>query len=337
MSRRGLRVWRVWTRAHLQRMVRDDIVLRALLAPPVVLAGTLALTGAVVATGGAPGPVAVASDRAEQVLVLADVAWVRVDDVDAALAAGATDRGLVRRGEAWQIESRPSGWARWSGNRMRADLELEAAVREVTGAQWRLALPPTPDRGPTLAGQVSMLARVLSVLYTLYAVVLAAAATVRDRQTGVLEATSGVPVSKVVRPASRLAALVVAVGGVLVATQLLVGVLLGHGQPLLWGLQGLAAVVVGAALGLVAPAGRGLQPRGPLTGAPDGLSTPLSHALVAVTTLGGVGVGAPVVGAWLPVAGLAAGDGGLSAAVCGCVVAVVVALWSVRRAGRAGW
>ena len=326
-----------WVLADLARLARDGVALRAVLAPPVLLAGTLGLTGVVVGSAGPDLPVAVAAPELARELEAAGFAVSLTDDPRAALDEGAADRAVVWSGEAWAVHARPRGWARWSGRRARADLQLEAVVRDHVGARWRIDVPPMPDTRGEQPANVALLARILSVLYTLYAVVLAVASTVRDRETGVHEARAAAPVPGWLHPLARGLALTVGVGAVLVVTQLAVGALLGHARPVAWGTSGLGAVVMGVAIGLAAPTGGSWQPLGPFTGAPDGLSTPLSRALVVTTALGGVGVGLPEVGAWLPVAGVVAEPTSMASLTVGLVGAWVVLAGAAVRAGRGGW
>jgi hypothetical protein len=337
MTLRSLRLLARWTVAHMRRMVRDDVVLRALVAPPVLLAGTLAVTALVVSSASAPGPVAVADQALTGQLEARGVPVMRVEEAEAALRSHGTDRAIWGEAGQWHFATTPTGWARWSGQRARADLAVEAALRGAIGADWVVELPDAADARATLPGQVDLLARGLAVLYSLYAVVLAVAATVRDRETGVLEAAGTVPLPGWMRPVARWLAVGGVVGVLLVSAQLLVGALLGHAQPVAWGLHGLASVLVGAALGIGAPAGRRWRPVGPLSGAPGGLSTPLSGALVVLTGLGGVGLAAPVVAGWLPAASLTLPTVIGKTAAVPLVLALVVGVGAGVRAGRAGW
>jgi hypothetical protein len=322
--------------SELRRLARDTVVLRALVGPPVVLTVTLGLTVGVVTGSGRSGPVLVHDPALAETVAAVGLPVQTVPDVLAALDDGVSDRGVVRREAGAEGVSRPSGWLRWSGRRSREDLLLEAAARDAVEAGWRLEVPEATDPAADLPRQVGLLARVLSVLYTLYAVVLGAALSVRDRESGVLEAMGAVPLPGWVRPLCRAAAIFLGVGGALVFSQLMVGVLLGHGQPLFWAMGGLSAVAAGLALGLAAPAGLGVQPAGPLGGAPDGLSKPLSRALVAATALGGLGWTLPSAGRWLPIAALAGPAEPLPLVVAGGLAMALVTA-AVLRVGRVGW
>lgn len=331
------RVWAAWTGAHLRRLAREGVVLRALCGPALLLTVTLVATGAMASIAQDVYPVAVADGRQASALREAGVEAAVVADPLDALERGDTDRVVVTSAAGVVFHARPSGWARWSGRRAREELLIEAVLRDELGAAWRLDVEPLADLTPELPGQVSTLARILGVLYTLYAVVLATASMVRDREQGVLEADGALPLPGWSSPAARASAVWLAVGGTLVGTQVLVGALLGLATMGAVILGGLTAVTTGVALGIAAPAGRGLRPVGPFQVAPGGLSAPLSQALVATMALGGTGWAMPAHGRFLPVGGLSAGaDAPLALGVSALLAAGLMA-WSVRRAGAAGW
>ncbi len=322
--------------AELQRLARDGVVIRALVAPPVVVAVTLGCTVAVVASSGPPMPVVVEDAGLVGPLVEAGFEVQVVSDAPAALSAGQSDRSVTWEATHWVLTSQPTGWAQWSDRRAYEDVRLEAVVRSTVGAGWVLSVPARPEPARDVPRQVRILLRLMILLYTLYAVVLSVVTTVRDRERGLLEAGGALPVPGWVRPGARTLAVAVAVGAPMSVSLVLIGALLGHARPLAWMVHGGAAVLAGVALGTLAPTGLSWRAESPWLEARSGLSAPLSRALVLSTGLVGLGLVWPKLGAWLPIAGLVV-DGEAVCRWCGVGIAACALAWCVRRAGRGGW
>ncbi len=320
------------------------MVVRALGGPVALLTGTVLLTALVVVA--APEPLPVAVSEAALVEKLAEVGLQSVDVADPRrhLSEGVADRAVFLDGEQYVIVGESLGWRRWSAGRVRADLLLESVVREHASAGWRLRVPPLVDAetldetgGTGLAAHVHTLLRMLGVLYTLYAVVLVVAAAVRDREDGTLESLGATAVPAWVHPLSRGLAVCCAVGVTLFASELILAGLFG-GEAIEGHLvAGLVAVVAATAVGTIAPTGRGWRPVGPFSGAPDGLSTPLSRALVVAMALAGLGWSAPSVAPWLPIGSVVAGEHSAMSLSVAAVVALILGIVAVARAGRARW
>ena len=317
------------------------MVLRALGGPVVLLTSTVMLTAIVVVAAPEDAPVAVDEAALVDKLSAVDIAAEHVSEPLVALEAGTHDRAVVRDGagggEDFVIHHRPAGWQRWSARRGHQDLLLEAVVREHALAGWRLEVASRPGIGRALPGHVRTLLQLLGLLFTLYAVVLVVAAAVRDREDGTLEALGATAMPSWVTPLSRGLAVVLAVGGLLAGSQLILAALFGLTDVAGVLMSSQVAVVAAAAVGTAAPAGQRWGPVGPFTGAPDGLSVPLSRGLVATMSLAALGYTLPAVGGWLPIGGMVAPAPPRLALVSGAVFALLLGIGSVWRAGRARW
>jgi len=325
------------THCALRRMAREGMVLRALGGPAALLTGTVLLTAVGVVAAPADAPVAVADAALVDKLGAADIAAVHSPDPLAALQAGETDRAVADEDGAQVVHLRPTGWSRWSARRGHSDLLLESVVREHVGAGWRLEVDARPGIGRELPRHVRTLLRMLGVLFTLYAVVLVVAAAVRDREDGTLEALGATATPTWVGPLARGLAVYLAVGGSLMGSQLLLGALFGLEDILALVVSGQSAGLAAVGVGTLAPAGRAWRAVGPFTGAPDGLSVPLSRGLVAAMALAGVGWSLPGFGAGLPIASLVAPAGSTLSVGVAVLLSIGVAAASVLRAGSARW
>ena len=140
-----------------------------------------------------------------------------------------------------------------------------------------------------------------------------------------------------VSPLSRGLSVVLAVGSLLACSQIILAALFGVEDIAGLVVSGQVAVVAAAAVGTGAPAGWGWRPVGPFTGAPEGLSVPLSRGLVATSSLAAIGYTLPSVGACLPIGGLVASAPSAFALALGALAAGLLVVLSVWRAGRARW
>lgn len=313
-------------------------MLRALGGPVALLTGTVLLTATGVVAAPEPPPIAVSEAALVDKLAKVGLSSVVVADPGGRVDEGIADRAVIEEGGSYVIVVESRGWSRWSAGRTQADLLLESVVREHASADWRLEVSPLANTGGEgLADHVDTLLRMMGVLFTLYAVVLVVAAAVRDREDGTLEALGATAMPAWVHPLSRGLAVLFAVGGALFASELVLAGLFGSDAVVGHLVAGLVAVVAAIAVGTLAPTGQGWRPVGPFSGAPDGLSLPLSRALVAAMALGGLGWSLPSAGAWLPIGSAVAGDhSATSLFVAGCL-ALGLGGVAVARAGRARW
>lgn len=297
-----------------RRLLRQRLVRRALVWPGALTVGALLLTLAL-------------APKAEEP-VGGGLAVAVAPDADAALVEALAAEGLsVRPGEDPQLFAQADGdWvitdpaAPWAGPAevalRRSQPELPWTWGPTTAAEAPSPARRLPDPGALLAVQISL-------LYALYGVVLGAAATVRDRQSGVLEAqlVTGVPRWPV--GLGRVLAQVLVLALALATTLLLLAAFLALPQLGAWVVHGALGTGLAVALGSWRAA----------VATREGLSAPLSQGLTAVTGLVVLGFGSPALGGWLPLASL--GALGRGEPVAAPLLAGLLSLGGVALATRA--
>lgn len=301
------------TGSHLQRLLREPMVRRALGFPIVLVGLVLGLTLLIV--GVLRGPSVVADARgldAAGRAALVDAGFVVVDVADA--RAAVADRQAL-------LGVAPDAWFSAGG---RDAILAEQALRRARGAPWWPEPPPLPDAAYAQRQGRGMAALILAI-YTLYGVVFGAAAIARDRDQGTLEAELALPAPAWVHGASRA----LAAAGVLAAWMIIgitafaawIGVADGPALARI----GAAAALAAVALGVGAIGRAGLN---------AGFAAALAGGLSAATALFGVGYAAPSVGAWLPIASIVAGGEGwvpLGGAVLLAGAAIALFTWRTAR------
>jgi hypothetical protein len=281
------RTWRavpLLCAALLARLVREGLLLRALVWPGLLSAVSLVGTALVVGVlRGAP-TVAVADEALAPRLERGGFEPHVVADPLAEFESGRVGKALVPTEKGLRLVTRTTS----------QDLRnIESIARDAIGAQWRITIEPTPPPAD-LRMPTRMVAALVAILFTLYGVVLGAAVLYRDRQEGVIEAELSLPLPVWTHAFARLVATCLGLVVAYVTTLALLDGLLGIYQLGPWLLQGTAATITGAALGLGAMAlGRG-----------DSFSTPLSKALVASMALLFAGNSGASFGAWTPIASM---------------------------------
>jgi hypothetical protein len=306
------------TRGLVVRLLREPILIRSLLWPPAVVVGALGGTVALALALAAPPRVGVTPAAQALGPALTAEGWVvvAVADPDAAVQSGA-------------VSAATDGAAIWTRGDATA---VERVVRRATGDAWYPAPPasdaPAPAPAPATLGGWDLFAvppRLIALLYTLYGAVFGLASVARDRDDGTLQAELATANPWWVFGAARWLAPTLVLGVAVSGTIALIGAILGGDSSSAIFRHAWASVAGATAIGLIAVGHRGMA---------QGMSTALSAALVAVTALVGIGVRAPQVGAFLPIASLAAGGAGWyplgSALLAGGASAVAFA----RSAGR---
>ena len=304
------------TRALVLRLLREGLVLRALLWPGLLCALTMFLMGSVVLALRATPPIVV-SDAAVARRLEADGFRVSVDaDPRAVLASGLGVRGIWKEGDVFVYSSLFSG---------HEDLRAESILREVAGGAWRIdvaasqAVTAGDARGPGPA--MHALACVLGILFTLYGVVIGAGALYRDRASGALESELSLAVPRWMHAASRLAALALVLGPALAVSLLVLDSLLPIEHLAQWCMAGTLSALGGGTLGLVTMARATTA---------SGFSGALSRGLTAATALLAFGWSVPALGRFLPVASL-------SSAVEGSAPSPLATLLLLAAMAAAAW
>jgi hypothetical protein len=314
-ARRDLRAAALLTVALLRRLAREGLVVRSLSFPIALTLGTLVLTVGFVAWLRYTPTVALspelATDSLQVALVDGGFRPIVVDDPHAAL----TD------GTAWAATDGHTLWMRGGGP---GALVVESLVRRHVAASWR---PDADVPRPGLSAATAMGRRVvvlLGVLFALYGVVFGAGMVARDRDDGTFEVELSLGVSRWVHGAARLVAGSSVLAAFLILGVALCGAILGLDDPLAMTRHALACAAGSTAIGLLAIGRGGLQ---------AGFTGPLALGMSVATGLLGVGVAAPGLGAWLPLASLTTAGSGWEALVGAAALSgVALALFTWRSA-----
>ena len=275
--------------ANLRRLLRESIVRRALGFPVVLVIATLLGTLVVVSVSrGVPvvalGEGATAADEAA--LVEVGLRAVRVDDPVAMDSDGDAIAG-------WS----PPELATPGG---RDAIKAERELRRLRGAPWI----PTPPRLPGLRhtqGQGSGIAALLVAIYTLYGVVFGAGMVARDRDDGTLEVELALAIPGWVHGLARWLSAAAVLGAFVALAIAMVAAMLGLPDSAALTRHGVAAALGSVALGIGSVGRAGIN---------TGFAATLAAGLSVATGLLGLGWWLPQVGAWLPLASVAAGGAG---------------------------
>ena len=297
---------------HFKRLLRENMARRALGFPVVLTIATLLGTLAVVSLGrGVPAVAmtAIPDATVQAELEAAGLRVVQVDDARQAIAEGDAIFGV----DGTDLYA--------SGGR--DALIAEGVLRREAGAAWRPVPPPLPGRD-TASSQGALIATLLLAIYALYGVVFGAGMVARDRDDGTMEVELTLAVPKVVHGATRFLAASAVISLWVAMAVLFVASLLGLPDVGATLRHGVAAAGASVALGLASVGRAGLQ---------AGFAASLAAGLSATTALLGLGYALPSVGAWLPLASLAAGGTGWMPLVGTVVLAVfAVGLFTWRSA-----
>ena len=277
------------TAALLRRMLREPLVVRSLVFPVALTAGTLVLTLLVVAYVRARPVVALPAHlHVVELTQPLEERGFRPRVFDEPLAA-------VDEGRAW---AGTDGTVLALSDAGSKALVLESTVRQHLDAPWRpdpvIKLPEAPQAhrfGKAVAG-------LLAAVFGLYGVVFGAGMIARDRAGGTLEVEMTLGVPRWVHGAARWMAGSVILVGFLWAGLALFEALLGTGQPVTLAIHGAAGAIGATALGVLAMSRAG--PR-------NNFSGPLAAALSAATGLFGLGYALPDIGRMLPMASVVTG------------------------------
>jgi len=305
------------TGSLLTRLFRYGMIVRSLAFPGALIALTLLLTVWVV-TGTQPPPrLAVSPELASSQLEVA-LAEVGLD-----MAVTDAPREWVETGRA---VGGSDGQSYFVPATTRSSLAGEYALRGVLGTSWRPAIPdlPGPEQVQTLG---ALIGRILLGIFSLYGVVFGAAMVARDREDGSLEVDCSLAIPRWVHGTARLLAGSLVLCAFLATSLLMLQSLIGVEDLLGWTGHGTAAAIGSVSLGMVS-AGRSKSR--------TGLGTALALGLTLVTGFFGVGVVAPWIGQWLPMASIVTGGSPVGALVTALLLAVTSATLLTRFGLRAG-
>ncbi len=286
---RALRATALLTLDMLRRFLREGMVLRSLVFPVVLAAGSMALTIlAVVMLFGTNDNVAISTALQHDAMITeleaGDWKLIRTDDPRAMVATG--DAIVGTDGETiWLFRSSADA------------LAVEGVIRTHLPASWKPGQRSIKRQTTRRVRGGRILVQFIGGLFAFYGVVFGAGSVARDRDQGTLEAELAMPIPMWVHGLSRWLA-----GSLLLSLFFALGVavfdaLLGLEDPMTLLLHGSAASTGATAIGLVVIGRAGLE---------SGFGGPMAAGLITVVFLLQAGVTMRPIGALLPVASLAA-------------------------------
>ncbi|NCG18338.1 MAG: ABC transporter permease subunit [Rhodobacterales bacterium] len=277
----------------IRRLFREGMVVRSMLWPPVLTAGTLVGTMVVVVLLKSPATVAIPSTLSAELtreLTAAEFQLIWVDDPAAA----------VKRGDVW---AGTDGTTLWLTQGDGGSVSLESIVRKHHGSAWRPVPPkqlPGADQS-SLAGTTFV--QIITILFALYGVVFGIGMVARDRDDGTLEAELSLPISRWVPGAARWIAGTLVLSIFLGYSIAIFDAIIGVTNPLQLMRHGIAACGGSMTLGIIVIGTAGTK---------QGFSGPLAFALTSATALFGVGFSALAIAPYVPLASVFAGGSGWS-------------------------
>jgi len=301
------------TATLIRRFLREGFVLRSLVWPAGLAAGTLLMTLLVVAMVKESQFIGVPADL-DPALVerLQEEGWTPkiTDDLEA----------TMRARQSWAATDGTVMWRNWRPESLR----LESILRERKGAKWR---PEADVKMPTAseaAPQGALFTKLVAILFTLYGVVFGLGMVARDRDDGSLEAELALPLPHWVAGATRWLAATSVLSLFFSFSVVLFDAIIGVEQGGALIRHGIAATGGATALGLIAVGKAGIK---------QGFSGPLAGGLTGAMGVMGVGLAMPQVGSYLPLASLfAGGSGWIPVAIAMGLGVVASAVFSFRSA-----
>lgn len=255
----------------VRRLLREGVVLRSLLSPPILLAGLIVVTLSLIAADQRLNRFAVDASLPDAValaerLTEAGVNPVILEDAEGAVASG-------------QVTSGTDGHTLWTHRPLPVHTSVEAVLRERAGASWRPLPRYVSATSPTVKTAGRTLVVLLTTLYAMYAVVFSAAAVVRDRDEGTLEVELALPIPTWVHAAARFLTAWAVVGAFYAYGLFVLAAVRSLPELSTLLLHGLGAVGTAAGVGLIAASSR----------AERGFSSVLALGLAGLTGLVGIG------------------------------------------------
>ena len=316
MSPGDLRAWWWLTLTGVRRLMRQSLVVRSLVWPPLLAIGTLLLTLGVAASLTLSNEVAVSPDIPEDLrMQIIEEGWSTVEfaDPDAAVRDWSTSFGT-------------DGHTLWATGRWRSTARLESVLRSYRGSGW-IEVPVYS--APTTAEssvQGQWFFQALTLLYALYGVVFGIALIARDRDEGTLEVELSLPVSFWVHGASRWMSAVIVIALFQSYCVLLTDALIGVADQGALMRHGVAATMSAVSLGVIVVGTAGIQ---------RGFSGPFAFGLTIATGLFGLGFSAPQIGQYFPMASALTHGDGWAPLTLGVLSGILAALVFARRTARA--
>jgi hypothetical protein len=269
-----------------QRMFREGLILRSLVFPTMLTAGTLVVTLLVATTLFPPKDVALSPDetRTELVAWLEAHQWPTHRETDL--------RGAITSGTASAAIEGNKIYAR---NANDAETMAEAALRDVIGSSWRIDPKVGRPGGEAGRQQGLLIVRILASVFAMYGGVFGAGAIARDQDDGTLDAERTLPIRPWIHGGIRWAA-----ATVILSVYAIPGIALFDA---LVGVPELGATCRNAVAACAATTALGIATNG-RSGMKTGFSNALLLSLALSTGLGVLRLVVPGVAPYLPVASL---------------------------------
>jgi hypothetical protein len=299
----------------MRRLFREGLVLRSLVFPTVLTAGTLLLTIGIAAWVRWQPIVAISPDLSDLVPALREkgIRPIVVDDPEAAVL-DRTAWGAATAHEVILTGGGPHA------------LVLESLVRQRAGASWRpdddVPRPPV-DVALAMGNRIVVL---LGALFSLYGVVFGIGMVARDRDAGTLEIELSLPVPRWVHGAARLITGTLSLSLFLTLGIFMVEAVIGLTDS--WALvrHGIACACGATCIGLLAIGRAGLE---------NGFTGPLAFGMALATGLLATGLGGAPFAEWLPLASFATRSSGWEALIGATLLAIPTVWIFTMRSARA--
>lgn len=302
----------VWlTLAMLQRLLREGLILRSMIWPGLVCAGTLLAT--LVA-----------------LLVLRPGRDVAVTpDIDPAIVAEFEDEGLrVRtvedpapRVRAGRLAVATDGRTVWALGTSLAAVHVEEILRRRVGAPWR-PIPQDPPSAEEAPRGGDGICKAMALLFVLYGLVFGLGGVARDRDAGILEVELALPLPRWASGFARWLASTLVLAGFFGVTVLVFGAIVPVLNPLAVLSHGIAAFGTAVAVGIAVVGTAGLR---------QGFSGPFAIGMTLTTALASTGLALGL--DWVPIASLFAETNGGTALACSIGIGGLSAVAYGRRTG----
>jgi hypothetical protein len=300
----------------IRRLLREGLVVRSLLWPGLLVAGTLAAVLGLLAFVRVDPVIGVGPGATDEVVAALQAEGLEVRRVDDPLAA-------VTRSELPLATDGRTLWDRGSQHAVRAEI----ALRRVGGATWTMTAPPKGAPNPQRRADVPVLpedavVRVLSLLFALYGLVFGLAGVARDRDGGILDAELCLPIPRWATGFARWLGTSVVLAGFLALSVAVVSSVLPTGDPLPGLLHGVAATLTAVGVGMAVVGRAGLR---------HGFSGPFGVGMTVTTVAASLGWRFDL--PWFPVASLFSSRPGWVALGLSVASGAVASAIYARRSG----
>lgn len=300
------------TASMLRRMLREGLVLRSLVFPLALTAGTLVATLVVVSATAVPPVVAVPPGWSDPAIEQRLAGYGFRTEPFADPMAAVLDR---------DARAATDGRTLWASGWTTDGIVVEAALRERHGSRFVLEPVVGLPRAADLSWAGALLARLMGAVFALYGVVLGAGMVARDRDDGTLAAEFVLPLPRWLHGASRFVAASTVLAAFVTASLLVFDALIGVPAVAAAARHSVAACTTAVAVGLVSVGRSGLR---------GGFAGRLAAGLATSFGLYALGVASPALAPWVPIASLGEVRGGWWPLVVSALIGAGAVVWFER-------